>query len=37
MDVERLQGLDLEELKSWMPSCPKKNSIHLVINAIEDL
>jgi predicted transcriptional regulator of viral defense system len=34
MDVERLQGLDLEELTSWLPSCPKKNSIHLVINAI---
>jgi hypothetical protein len=34
MDVERLQGLDLEELTSWLPSCPKKNSIQVMINAI---
>jgi hypothetical protein len=37
MDVERLQGLDLRELTSWLPSCPKKNSIHQVLKAIEDL
>ena len=37
LDSEKLQGLDLGELKSWLPSCPKRNSIHLVINAIEDL
>jgi hypothetical protein len=37
MDVERLQGLDWGELTSWLPSCPKKNSIHQVLKAIEDI
>jgi hypothetical protein len=37
LDSEKLQGLDLEELTSWLPSCPKKNSIQVMINAIEDL
>ena len=37
LDSEKLQGLDLEIIKSWLPSCPKRNSIQFVINAIEVL
>ena len=37
LDSEKLQGLDLEIIKSWLPSCPKRNSIQFVINAIEAL
>ena len=37
LDSEKLLGLDLEIIKSWLPSCPKKNSIQEVINTIEAL
>uniref|UniRef100_UPI0040477B3A type IV toxin-antitoxin system AbiEi family antitoxin domain-containing protein n=1 Tax=Algoriphagus sp. TaxID=1872435 RepID=UPI0040477B3A len=35
LDSEKLQGLDLGSINSWLPSCPKRNSIQFVISVIE--
>jgi hypothetical protein len=37
MDEQELKDLDLQEMASWLPYCPKQKSIEMVINAIGEL
>ncbi len=37
MDEQELRALNLQEMASWLPYCPKQKSIEMVINAIAEL
>lgn len=37
IDEQVLRALNLQEMRSWLPHCPKQKSIEMVINAIAEL